>query len=35
MGFLGAVANRVMIRRQLEAIFDFRTKALEEKFGRY
>lgn len=33
MGFLGAIANRVMIRRQLEAIFDYRTKALEKKFG--
>ena len=33
MGFLGAIANRVMIRRQLEAIFDFRIKALEKKFG--
>ncbi len=33
MGFLGAIANRVMIRRQLAAIFDYRTKALEKKFG--
>lgn len=33
MGFLGAIANRVMIRPQLEAIFDHRTKALEKKFG--
>lgn len=33
MGFLGAIANRVMIRPRLEAIFDYRTKALDKKFG--
>lgn len=33
MGFLGAIANRLMIRSQLEAIFNYRIKALEKKFG--
>ncbi|MFP4468395.1 MAG: hypothetical protein ACLFN2_05465 [Bacteroidales bacterium] len=30
---LRAIANRVMIRPRLEAIFDYSTKALDKKFG--
>jgi ligand-binding SRPBCC domain-containing protein len=32
-GFLGAIANSVLIRKKLTEIFDFRTKAVEERFG--
>lgn len=32
MGFLGAIANALIIRHQLEAIFDYRTKALDRLF---
>lgn len=31
-GFLGAIANSLIIRSKLEEIFAFRTKVLEEKF---
>ena len=34
MGFLGAIANHLVIRRQLEDIFDYREKALEKIFGK-
>ncbi|MES2306312.1 MAG: SRPBCC family protein [Gemmatimonadota bacterium] len=33
LGWAGALAHRVMVRRQLEAIFDFRTAALARRFG--
>ena len=33
-GFLGAVANTLFIKKQLEQIFDFRTIALEKRFGK-
>ena len=33
-GFLGKIANRIIIRRKLEDIFSFRTVALEKIFGR-
>jgi ligand-binding SRPBCC domain-containing protein len=33
MGFLGAMANSIFIEKQLKDIFDFRHKAVEEKFG--
>jgi ligand-binding SRPBCC domain-containing protein len=33
LGFLGAIANTLFIKRQLEQIFAYRTKALERKFG--
>ncbi len=32
MGFLGVIANALIIRHQLEAIFDYRTKALDRLF---
>ena len=35
LGFLGAIANSLLIKRQLKAIFDFRVKALESEFGTF
>lgn len=35
MGFLGAIANSLIIKKQLEQIFDYRTMALEKRFGKY
>ncbi|WP_215225294.1 SRPBCC family protein [Echinicola shivajiensis] len=35
LGPLGALANAVFIKRQLKQIFDYRFKAVEEKFGKY
>ncbi len=35
MGFLGALANSLLIKNQLQQIFDFRTVALEKRFGKY
>jgi len=34
MGFLGAIANNLVISRQLKGIFDYREKALEKRFGK-
>ncbi len=34
MGFLGAIANKLVICEKLEEIFTFRTKKLEEFFGK-
>jgi ligand-binding SRPBCC domain-containing protein len=33
-GFLGAIANSVLIKGQLNKIFDFRKQAIEELFGK-
>ncbi|OGU60644.1 MAG: hypothetical protein A2X64_07910 [Ignavibacteria bacterium GWF2_33_9] len=33
LGFIGAIANTLFIRNQLQKIFYYRTKAVEEKFG--
>ncbi len=33
-GFLGSIANRILIRKKLAEIFDYRHKALEELFGK-
>lgn len=33
MGFLGALANRLFIRKQLDGIFSFRKEAMEKRFG--
>lgn len=35
MGILGALANSLLIKNQLQHIFDYRTIALENKFGKY
>lgn len=34
-GVLGRIANSLIIKNQLRTIFDFRTKALEQRFGRF
>lgn len=34
-GFLGTIANSLIIKNKLKEIFDYRTKAVEDKFGRY
>lgn len=34
-GFLGAMANALFIRKQLKKIFEYRTQALEKKFGKF
>lgn len=33
-GFLGSIANSILIKKQLKEIFDFRTVAMEKRFGR-
>lgn len=32
-GFLGAIMNTLVIKKKLAEIFDYRTKAVEEKYG--
>jgi ligand-binding SRPBCC domain-containing protein len=34
-GFLGAIANSLIIKSKLNEIFNYRTKAIEKKFGVY
>lgn len=33
MGIFGAIANKVFIEKQLESIFEYRKKAIDERFG--
>jgi len=33
-GFLGAIVNRIFVRKKLKEIFDFRHKKIEELFGK-
>ena len=35
LGIFGALANKMFIRNQLQQIFDYRTIALEKRFGVY
>lgn len=35
LGFLGVIANTLFIRGKLKEIFDFRTVAVEKKFGKF
>ncbi|HCF64347.1 MAG TPA: hypothetical protein DEU93_09475 [Chitinophagaceae bacterium] len=35
LGILGAIANCLFIRRQLESIFEFRRQAVDKKFGTF
>jgi ligand-binding SRPBCC domain-containing protein len=35
MGFLGDIAQVLFVKKQLQGIFDFRYKAVEEKWGAY
>ena len=32
--FIGDIANTLIVKKQLKEIFDFRRKAVEEKFGK-
>ncbi len=34
-GFLGSIANSLIIKKKLNEIFDFRTRAVEELFGKW
>jgi len=34
-GWIGRLANTLIIRKKLHSIFDYRTLALEEIFGKY
>ena len=34
-GFLGSIANKLFIEKKLSEIFQFRTKAVDEYFGKY
>lgn len=34
-GFIGAIANILFIKRQLQDIFNYRAIALEKRFGKY
>ncbi|MGB1103058.1 MAG: SRPBCC family protein [Crocinitomicaceae bacterium] len=34
-GFLGAIANSIVIKKKLNEIFDYRHKAVIERFGKY
>jgi ligand-binding SRPBCC domain-containing protein len=35
LGFLGDIAQIIMVKKQLKGIFDFRFKAVEKKWGTY
>ena len=35
LGFIGAIANQLVIKSQLNEIFSYRTRQLEAYFGRY
>jgi len=35
LGLLGSIANSLVIKKQLQLIFDYRTIALEKRFGRF
>lgn len=35
LGFLGSIANSLVIKSKLNEIFEYRTKALNEKFGEF
>jgi ligand-binding SRPBCC domain-containing protein len=35
LGFLGAIANRILIKKQLDDIFEYRKQALERIFGKF
>lgn len=35
LGIIGAIANSLFIKKQLQQIFDYRTVALEKRFGEF
>jgi ligand-binding SRPBCC domain-containing protein len=34
-GFLGSIANKLMIKQKLNEIFNYRRQAIENKYGKY
>lgn len=34
-GIIGSIANHLIIKKKLTEIFDYRTKAIEKRFGKY
>jgi ligand-binding SRPBCC domain-containing protein len=34
-GIIGAIANYIIIRNRLQQIFDYRSVAMEKRFGKY
>ncbi len=34
-GFLGSIANSILIKKKLNEIFDYRRQAVDKKFGKY
>jgi len=34
-GFLGRIANTILIKKKLNSIFDYRNTALEKRFGKF
>ena len=34
LGFLGKLMNRILVKQQVEKIFNYRSRVLEEKFGK-
>merc|ERR1711879_79093 len=34
-GIFGSIANKLTIRKKLQEIFDYRTKAIEMRYGKY
>jgi ligand-binding SRPBCC domain-containing protein len=35
LGFIGALANSILIKRQLEQVFAYRSSALEKRYGKF
>lgn len=35
LNFLGSIANRLIIKKKLDEIFNYRTKMIQEKYGMY
>jgi ligand-binding SRPBCC domain-containing protein len=35
LGFLGAIANSLLIKKQLKKIFEYRFAAVEQRFGKF
>lgn len=35
LGILGDIAHLLFVKKQVEGIFEYRVKALEDRFGRY
>lgn len=35
LGPLGVIANKLLVKKQLDNIFDYRRKAIDDLFGKY